>query len=156
MTGIEAYHQDAADVTGILATFKDLNPDVFVGAGYFNDAVLFVRTAQEIAFSPKAMVLTVGPANPTFADEVGEASANYLIGPTQWESSMNYAGDYFGSASAYAERYAERWGEPPDYQAALATAAGLALQLAIEAAGSLEQDAVRAALHWSCPVSVDS
>ena len=147
VTGIEAYPQDVADVTDILATFKDLNPDVFVGAGYFRDAVLFVRAAEGIAFSPKALVFTVGPTNPKFADAVGEAAANYVIGPTQWESSMSYEGDYFGSASEYAERYTAMWGEPPDYQAALATAAGLALQLAIEAAGSLEQGAVRAALH---------
>ena len=61
VAGFEAYPQDAADVTHMLATFKDLNPDVVVGAGYFNDAVLFARTAEEIAFSPKALVLTVGP-----------------------------------------------------------------------------------------------
>ena len=29
--------------------FKDLNPDVFVGAGYFNDAVRFVRAEKEVA-----------------------------------------------------------------------------------------------------------
>ena len=147
VAGVEAYPQDTADVSPILAAFKELDPDVFVGAGYFNDAVQFVRTAEEIGFSPKALVLTVGPTDPAFADAVGEAAANYLIGPTQWESSMSYEGDCFGSASEYAERYTSMWGKPPTYQAALATAAGLALQLAIEAAGSLEQDAVRAALH---------
>ena len=146
VTGIEAYPQDTADVTRILAAFKELDPDVFVGAGYFGDAVLFVRTAQATGFSPRALVLTVGPTDPAFADAVGQAAANYLIGPTQWESSMGYEGDYFGSAAEYAERYASMWGRPPVYQAALATAAGLALQLGIEAAGSLEQDAVRAAL----------
>ena len=145
--GIEAYSQDVGTVSDILTEFKELNPDVFVGAGYFDDAVLFVRTAEEIAFNPKALVLTVGPADPKFADEVGEAAANYVIGSTQWESSMNYEGDYLGSAPEYAERYTAMWGEPPDYQAAQATAAGLALQLAIQTAGSLQQDAVRAALH---------
>ena len=147
VTRVEAYPQDVGDVTDILATFKDLNPDVFVGVGYFDDAVLFVRTAREIGFNPKALVLTVGPTSPKFTDEVGEVAANYVIAPTQWESSMIYEGDYFGSASEYAERYAAMWREPPAYQAAQATAAGLALQLAIQAAGSLGQDAVRAALH---------
>ena len=147
VTGVVSYPQDVGDVSGILATFKDLDPDVFVGVGYFDDAVLFVRTAEEIGFSPGALVLTVGPTDPSFMDEVGEAAANYVIAPTQWESSMSYEGDYLGSASQYAERYAAMWGETPAYQAAQATAAGLALQLAVEAAGSLEQDAVRAALH---------
>jgi len=92
------------------------------------------------------MVLTVGPTDPALIDEVGD-DANFLVGPTQWEATMSYHGDYFGSASDYAERYAEKWGGPPTYQAASATAAALALQLAIEAAGSLNTDDVRAALR---------
>ena len=143
---VEGYPQDVTDVSAILSTFKDLNPDVFLGAGYFNDTILFVRAAKELDFNPKATVMTVGPTNPDLIDEVG-VDANFLIGPTQWESSMSYEGEYFGSASDYAERYRYKWGDPPVYQAASATAAGLALQLAIEAAGTLDTDAVRTALR---------
>jgi branched-chain amino acid transport system substrate-binding protein len=39
------------------------------------------------------------------------------------------------------------WGEPPSYQAAESTATALALHLAIEAAGAMDTDAVRAALQ---------
>ena len=60
---------------------------------------------------------------------------------------MTYEGGYFGSASDYAGRYEAEWGSAPAYQAASATAAALALHLAIEAAGSLDADAVRTALH---------
>ena len=45
------------------------------------------------------------------------------------------------------ERYEAEWGSPPAYQAASATAAALALHLAIESAGSLDTDAVRTALR---------
>ena len=130
---VESYPRDATDVTDILSELKELDPDDFVGGGYFDDALLFVRTAKELDFNPKAMVLTVGPTDPDLMEELGE-DANYLIGPTQWEASMSYQGDYFGSASDYAERYAAKWGGPPAYQSASATAAALALQLAIEAA----------------------
>ena len=143
---VGTYPRGTTDVRDILQAFKDLNPDVFLGATYHEDAVLFVRTAKELDFNPKAMVLTVGPNNPGFADDLG-ADANYVMGPTQWESSMTYEGDYFGSASDYAERYETEWGLAPAYQAASATAAALALHLAIEAAGSLDADAVRTALH---------
>ncbi len=143
---VEAYSQDITDVTDLLSGLRDLNPDVFLGAGYFDDALLFVRAAKALDFNPAAMVLTVGPTDPALIDEVGE-DANFLIGPTQWEATMSYQGDYFGSASDYAERYAEEWGGPPTYQAASATAAALALQLAIEAAGSLNTEDVRAALR---------
>ena len=143
---VETYPRGITDVSDILQAFKDLNPDVFLGGTYYEDAVLFVRTAKELDFNPKAMVLTVGPNNPKFIDELGE-DANYMMSPTQWESSMTYEGDYFGSASDYAERYEAAWGSPPAYQAASATAAALALHLAIEAAGSLDTDAVRTALR---------
>ena len=143
---VAAYPQDGADAAGIVSRFKALEPDVFLVGGYFNDAVLFVRTAKELDFNPKATVMTVGPTDPRLVEEVG-ADADYLIGPTQWEPSMKLQGGYFGSASDYAARYQSRWGGPPAYQSANATAAALALQLAIESAGSLEQDDVKDALR---------
>ena len=144
--GVETYPKDVADVSAIMTKFRDMNPDVFVGGGHFNDALLFVRASQELGFSPKAMVITVGPSNPKFVEEVGDA-ANYIIGPTQWEATMSYEDEYFGTAADYAARYEGMWGEPPTYQAAESTATALALQLAIEAAGSLDTDAVRQALN---------
>jgi branched-chain amino acid transport system substrate-binding protein len=142
---VETYPIDVADVSAIMTKFRDLEPDVFVGGGHFNDALLFVRGAQELGFNPQAMVITVGPSNPEFVAEVGDA-ANYIIGPTQWEATMSWEDEYFGTAAEYAARYEEMWGEPPTYQAAESTATALALQLAIEQAGSLEMDAVRQAL----------
>lgn len=143
---VETYPLEVSDVSAIMTKFRDLNPDVFVGGGHFNDALLFVRAAQELGFTPKAMVITVGPSNPDFASEVGTA-ANYILGPTQWEATMKWEGVYLGSPAEYAERYEAMWGEPPTYQAAESTATALALQAAIEAAGTLEMDAVRQALN---------
>ena len=143
---VGTYPRGVTDLTHIIREFKDLNPDVFLGGTYLNDAILFVSTAEKLEFNPKAMVLTSGPNNSRFIDDLG-ADANYVMSPTQWESSMTYEGDYFGSASDYAGRYEAEWGSAPAYQAASATAAALALHLAIESAGSLDTDAVRTALH---------
>lgn len=143
---VESYPRDVADVSGIMSKFKALEPDVFVGGGHFNDALLFVRAAKELDFNPGAMVITVGPSNPEFVAEVG-TDANYIIGPTQWERTMSYEDPWFGTAEAYAQRYEAKWGEPPTYQAAESTATALALHLALEAAGSMDTDAVRAALQ---------
>ena len=144
--GVETYPVNVADVSGIMSKFKELEPDIFVGGGHFNDAILFIRAAKELDFNPKAMVITVGPSNPKLIEEVG-ADADYVIGPTQWEASMNYADDYFGTAAEYAARYEKMWGEPPTYQAAESTATALALHIAIEQAASLDTDAVRTALR---------
>ncbi|MCP4416460.1 MAG: amino acid ABC transporter substrate-binding protein [Chloroflexi bacterium] len=142
---VETYPKDVADVSAIMTKFRDLDPDIFVGGGHFNDALLFVNAAEELGFSPDAMVITVGPSNPDFAAEVGD-SANYIVGPTQWEASMSWEDEHFGTAAEFAARYEGLWGEPPTYQAAESTATALALHLAIENAGSTEMDAVRQAL----------
>ena len=146
LLAVETYPKDVADVSGIMSKFKELEPDVFVGGGHFNDAILFIRAAKELDFNPKAMVITVGPSNPKLIEEIG-ADAEYVIGPTQWEASMDYEDEYFGTASDYAARYENLWGAPPTYQAAESTATALALHLSIEEASSLETSAVRDALR---------
>jgi branched-chain amino acid transport system substrate-binding protein len=141
----ETYPPDA-DLSAIMSKFRELEPDVFVGAGHFNDSIAFVRSAQELGFSPSAMMLTVGPDSPEFAEELGN-DANYILGDSQWDRTMPYEDQWFGSASDYADRYETLYGELPPYQAASSTAAALALHLAIEQAGTLDTDAVREALN---------
>ena len=143
---VETYPEDIQDVSAIMTKFRDLDPDLFVGGGHYNDAVLFVNSAKELSFEPDGMLITVGPSNPKLVNELGGA-VNGVLGPTQWEPSMAYEGPYFGRASDYADYYQSLWGEPPVYQAASATAAALALHLAIEAAGSTDTDTVRTALR---------
>jgi branched-chain amino acid transport system substrate-binding protein len=63
-----------------------------------------------------------------------------------WWPTITATGPIFGSASEYAERFRRQHGYQPDPRSAAATAAGLALQLAIERAGSPEPSAVREAI----------
>ena len=110
----------------------------------------FPDSAKELGFEPGGMLISVGPSNPKLIAELG-TDADGVLGPTQWEPSMDYAGPYFGRASDYADYYEILWGEEPVYKAARATAAALALHLAIEAAGTT--DTVREALRT---LSVDT
>jgi len=144
--GVETYPKDVADVSGIMTKFRDLDPDIFVGGGHFNDALLFVNAAEELGFAPDGMIITVGPSNPDFYNEIGDR-ANTIIGPTQWEASMAWEDPYFGTAGEFTARYEAMWGESPTYQAAESAAAPLVLMMAIEAAASTDTDAVRDALR---------
>jgi branched-chain amino acid transport system substrate-binding protein len=141
----ESYPEGVTDVSAIMTNFRDLDPDVFIGGGHFNDALLFVRGAEELGFQPGAMIITVGPSNPDFVAELGD-SANGVIGPTQWEREMTWEDEYFGTPEEYAQRYEEAYDHEPTYQAAESSATALVLQIAIEQAGSIETDAVRQAL----------
>ncbi|WP_419838544.1 amino acid ABC transporter substrate-binding protein [Candidatus Poriferisodalis sp.] len=140
-----SYPRGVDNVDGLMRELAALEPDVFVGGGHYDDAVLFVRSARGLGFGPDAMLLTVGPSNPQLIDDLG-AYVDGVLGPTQWEPAMSYEGAYFGTAADYASYYESLWGAPPVYQAASATAAALALHLAIELAGSRDADEVRTAL----------
>jgi branched-chain amino acid transport system substrate-binding protein len=144
--GIETYPVNVTDVSAIMTKFRDADPDVFVGGGHFNDALLFIRAAKELDFNPDAMVITVGPSNPQLAEELGK-DADYVLGPTQWEATMSWDGPWFGTPADYNARYVDMWGETPTYQAAESTATALSLMAAIEAAGTTDMDAVRQALY---------
>lgn len=146
LLAVESYPLNVADVTAMFTRFRELDPDLFVGGGHFNDAVLFVNTAKELGFNPDAMLITVGPSNPTFVEEMG-ADSNFVLGASQWERTLNYEDTYFGTAEDYAVRYEERFGISPSYQAAESTATALVLHLAIEDANSLETADVRQALR---------
>ena len=140
-----SYPRGVDSVDGLMGELAALEPDVFVGGGHYDDAVLFVRSARDLGFRPDAMLITAGPSNPQLIDDLG-ADVDGVLGPTQWEPAMSYAGAYFGTAADYASYYESLWGAPPVYQAASATAAALALHLAIELAGSRDADEVRTAL----------
>ena len=121
---------------------KALNPDAFVGGGHLNDGIAFVRSSKSLEFCPQAMVLTAGPNFPEFAEELGPDAEN-VMGPTQWEATMGWVGPYLGTPGEYDARYQALHGSKPSYQSAESTAVGLSLHAAVEAAGSLETDAVR-------------
>jgi len=146
VVGYEQYSAEVTDVSNIISRFRQQNPDILVVTGNYNEAILFVKTAQNFNFNPKAVVMTVAPSNPQFVRDLGD-SATHVIGPTQWEPTMFWQGDYLGSTLDYTEAYVTRWGELPTYQAAESTAAGIVLMAALEQANSLEVNAVDSALH---------
>lgn len=134
------------DFTDVFEEFAALEPDLFIGGGYFDDSLRVVQTAREVDFAPPAMLLTVGPALPSLIEELG-ADADYVWSASQWERSLGFEGDAFGSAEDFAERYEAAYGVTPSYLAASAAAAARVLQLGIEAASSTNPAAVTIALR---------
>jgi branched-chain amino acid transport system substrate-binding protein len=104
-----------------------------------------VNQVIEVGFGPGIMAFSVGPLDPAFIEGLG-SDAEFIWGPTQWERELNYSGPIFGSAADYAERFWQEYGEWPTYHNASGTAAGVAFQLALEQAGTLDRQQVRDAL----------
>jgi branched-chain amino acid transport system substrate-binding protein len=142
------YPLNTGDVRDLLAAAKRHNPDLVLVAGHLQDAILIVKQAKELGVSPKAIGFTSGPSTPEFRANL-QKDADYIFGATQWTSALDYSGigpwatprDYTAAFQAVHRDYAQ-----VPYQTAESTAALIVFQHAIEQAGSLDPEAVRAAL----------
>ncbi len=138
----EGYPKGTQDLSSLMLKIRTKRPDVVIGAGHFKDSVLVIKQLKQFRINPKFVGLTVGPPVPAFVKALGK-DAEYVFGPVQWSRAFRYKDPLFGSTEGYVKAYRERYGEDPEYHAAGGTAAALALQIAIERAGSLDVEKVR-------------
>jgi branched-chain amino acid transport system substrate-binding protein len=134
------------DVSAALTKIKPKNPDVIVGSVHLSEGIAIIKQAKELGVTPQAFAETVAPPTPDFAKTLA-ASAEGVLGSTQWTTKTAGSEKYFGTAADYAATFKEQYGgRAPTYQNAEATAACLALAMAVEKAGTTEPDKVRDAL----------
>jgi branched-chain amino acid transport system substrate-binding protein len=146
VTYFEKYKDKETNLTAQLTAVKSKAPDLVLNAGHLQEAVAIMKQAKELGVSPQLFAFSVGPALPDFVNTLG-ADANYVVTGSQWSSAVKYEGDdYWKTAQAYNDAYKAKFGAEPAYQAAESTAAGIAFQKALTAAGSLNPDKVRDAL----------
>ena len=146
LTFFEKYPKGAKDLSSLLLKIKSLKPDVLMGTGYLDDAILAVRQLKDQKVDFKAMVFTTGPELEDFTKNLGK-DADYVYGVSWWMPEVNFKCPVFGSTQNYVSLYAKKFGSGLTYQAAAASQAGVLLQLAIEKAKGLETDKVRQALR---------
>jgi branched-chain amino acid transport system substrate-binding protein len=145
---VESYpvgNTDSAVFDPIMTKFKAANPDAYINAGHLNDGISARASAKSLGFCPGAMFFMASANFPAFVTELG-ADSEYAGGSTQWQETMSYQGMYIGTPQEYFERYMAKYDMVPTYQSAESTAAGFALQNALETAGTTETEAVRQAL----------
>ncbi len=140
----EKLPRDFDDMTFILDKVKKLKPDVLVVSGHEVGADLAIRQIHEQKVDVPMLAMTHCEG----ADVHGKYGlfADYTLCSTQWSSSMKYEGKWFGTSHNYRKRYELEYGIDPPYQAAESSAAVLVLSDAIERAGTLNGEDIRAAL----------
>jgi branched-chain amino acid transport system substrate-binding protein len=146
LVAYEKYPKGAKDISTLLLKIKAVKPDVLVGTGYLDDAILAVRQAKDLKVDFKAMGFTAGPELEDFTKNLGK-DADYVYGTTMWTPELNYKCPIFGSPRNYADLFFKKFGPGLVYQAVAASQGAILLQLAIEKAGSLETEKVREALR---------
>ncbi|HEY5984051.1 MAG TPA: amino acid ABC transporter substrate-binding protein [Anaerolineales bacterium] len=140
----EGYDTGTTDFAPIINKIAAAAPDVLLGGGHFADGQLFAKAIFEKQLAAKFITLLVAPPEPTFA-EIGDAALG-IVGPSQWEPLAAFTPDYGPTGADFVAAYKAEYGEEPSYHAAGGYMAGLILQNAIETAGSLDKDALKAAL----------
>ncbi len=141
----EEFSSDSADIRPLMLKIKALNPDVLLAPAYIDGSVLVVKNAVAVGLKPKVLAFSIGPATLAFTEALGEKAEN-VWGASLWEKELRFKGPVFGTAMEYAQKYKDKYGHWPNYMNAEASAAAVAYQLAIERAGSIEQQKVREAI----------
>lgn len=150
----EVYPAPPSDLSPILSKVKRKAPDAILASSHFKDGALLAKQAAELGVYAKFFALGSAPSTVEWWNAVGPAGAQHTVATSQWEpidapdpaKFKNWFGPKM-TGKQFNEWYKERWGKPTDFRGTQAFAAGLVLQWAIERAGSLDTDKVRAALN---------
>jgi branched-chain amino acid transport system substrate-binding protein len=142
----EEFPEGATDVSSQLTKIKPANPDLILGSVHLEEGIAIVKQSKELGIEPSGgFGETVAPPTPDFAETLGDA-ADYVLGSSQWTPQTEGEDDWFGTARDYAQGFDEAFGHVPEYHNAEASAACLAMVMAIEDAGTLDVAAVRESL----------
>lgn len=132
-----------SDVSAALTKIKPRQPEVIFMSAHFVEAVALIKQASELGLGEVAFAETIAPPTADFVKSLGPA-ANGVLGSTQWTEHMPGKDKYFGSARDYKATFEKAHaGRAPAYHNAQASAACLALALAVEKAGSTDPAKVR-------------
>ena len=133
----KSYPGGVKDLSPVLRTLKDKNPDAFVGFTYPPDTILASRQAKEIGFNPKIFYASVGTAFPLYRTVMTPAGAEGVMGMGSWNAKTS------AGAKAYFDAHVASQKKEPDRWASGACWAGLEiLTQAVRQAG-LDRKAIR-------------
>jgi branched-chain amino acid transport system substrate-binding protein len=141
------YKNGATNLSAEVQAAKAVNADIVLNSGHLQEAIAINKAAKEQKLNAKIFAYSVGPSTPDFITALGN-DANYVYDGSQWTPQVKYTPEFYLTVSDYVAAYKAKYpglGDP-DYHVAESTAACLALQRAIENAGSLDPQKVRDAL----------
>jgi len=143
----EFYSNGTFDHSAALATIKGLAPDWIYITGYSQDLILARKQMHDIGLTAPIVTMITGPAYREFIEGLGPL-AEGVTSVTWWHHTTNYdSDDIWGSTKAFYDDFKSHESSDPDYIHASSAAALVAVQKAIETAGSLEPAKISSALR---------
>jgi branched-chain amino acid transport system substrate-binding protein len=141
----EKYAEAATDFNSILTKIKATGVEVVLVAGHTEESLNFTQQAKELNVSPKLISMTVGPSEADFRKSLGK-DAEYIYGVASWSTQMNFIGYLFNDTKEFVKLFKEKYNYDPDYHNASGIADVAIFKDAIERAGTLDKEKVRAAI----------
>src|SRR6266700_164934 len=143
----DKYPNGSTNLSGLVANAKAKSPDLVLNSGHLQEAIAIHKAAKDLKLDARGFAYSVGPSTPDFVTALGK-DADFVFSGSQWTAQVKYRPSFYLSVPDYVAAYKKQFSTPeePDYHVAESTAACLALQKAIENAGSLKPDKVRDAL----------
>jgi branched-chain amino acid transport system substrate-binding protein len=134
----KSYPLGVKDLSPVLRSIKDKNPDAFIGLTYPPDTILASRQSKEIGFNPKFFYASVGTAFQLYRNVMKEG-AEGVLGMGSWNAKSS------PGAKAYFDAHVKKFGaaKEPDRWASGHAWAGLEILTAAVAKVGLDKKAVR-------------
>ena len=127
------------DYSSNIAKARQLNPDIWVGVGYPNEAIEMVRQFRAVNYYPKAFIHN-GPAQDDFVKATGK-DGDYAIAISLYEPELKTQGN-----AEFVAAHKAKYGAEPGYYAAFSYQGATVVERAVTQTGSLDQDKIRQTL----------
>lgn len=134
----KSYPGGVKDLSPVLRSMKDKNPDAFIGFTYPPDTILASKQAKEIGFNPKYFYASVGTAFQLYRNVMTPAGAEGVLGMGSWNGKTS------PGAKAYFDAHTKKFGgKEPDRWASGACWASLEILTNAVAKNGLDRKAIR-------------
>jgi branched-chain amino acid transport system substrate-binding protein len=134
----KSYPGGVKDLSPVLRSIKDKNPDAFVGFTYPPDTILASKQAKEVGLNPRFFYASVGTAFQLYKNVMTAAGAEGVCGMGSWNAKTSPA------ARAYFEAHTKKFdGKEPDRWASGHCWAALEILTAAVKKHGLDRKAIR-------------
>lgn len=127
------------DYSSNIAKARQLDPDIWIGVGYPNEAIEMVRQFRAVNYLPKVFIHN-GAAQDDFIKATGK-DGEYVVAISLYEPELKTAGN-----AEFVAAYKKLFGGEPGYYSAFSFQGSTVLERAVEKTGSLDQDKLRETL----------
>jgi branched-chain amino acid transport system substrate-binding protein len=133
----KVYPPDTTNFDTIASDIKASKADLIAQGAVFEDGVGLVRSLVKAGFSPKQMFQTSAPSNgPQYSKGVGVGNTEGVFYAVSWSPAAKYPLN-----QEFLQAYKAKYGGEPEEDAADAFAAAQVLQAAVQAVGSVDDQA---------------